>query len=534
MMRVACLLLFLGLLPGLRSAEADPPAAVGRSAAPPVEELRIADERGDHGPPNPFRHYPRGSGFVRMSWIFDTLIWKDRDGPVPALAQFWNWNKAKTACTFELHPEARWHDGCPLTADDVAFSIDYYRRHPYVWADVSVVRRVEVRDARRVTLHLAHPYAPFLAEIGGSLPILPRHIWEGVDDPLAFAVPEAFVGSGPYRFRDFDEVRGSYLFEAFADYYQGSPRVKRLIYLRSTNPLISLANGQADLAAIRPEMAEPLRRKGLTVIEERGGWVRKLMINHDKFPCSDRRFRQALAYAVDLGGLIAKSQRGFAVPASPGLLAPGHPFYNPSTPVYAHDPGRARALLAELGYRSDTAGVLRREGRALRLELISSSIAVAGGSGGDRDGLILKEQLEAIGIQVELRVLEQAAADQRLARGAFDLALSGQGGIGGDPKILNEMILPGPGGAFNSARFGKNPELVALLDEQLQAVDEDKRRALVFRIQELLAEELPTLPLYYPANLSAYRPEKGIDWYYSKSGLGKGVPIPQNKQALLP
>jgi len=527
MLRICCLFGLLFLLLG-------PPRGFGSDDARTLTEIRIADDRGDHGPPNPFRHYPRGSGFVRMSWVFDTLTWKDRDGPVPALARSWKWNETKTACTFELHPAARWHDGRPLTAEDVAFSIDYYRRHPYAWVDVSVVARAEVLDARRVTLHLAHPYAPFLAEIGGTLPILPRHIWGQVEDPWGFDAPEAFIGSGPFRFRDFDKVRGSYLFEAFADYYQGPPQVQRLIYLRSANPLISLANGQADLAAIRPEMAEPLRRKGLTVIEESGGWVRKLMINHDKLPFSDRRFRQALAHAVDLQDLIAKSQRGFADPASPGLLAPDHPFYDPSTPPYVHDPARARALLAELGYRPDGVGVLRREGRALRLELLSSSIAVAGGSGGDRDGLILKQQLEALGLQVDLRLLEQAAADQRLARGEFDLALSGHGGIGGDPKILNEMILPNGDGAFNSARFDKNPELTLLLEKQLMEMDEEKRRALVFRIQELLAEELPALPLYYPANLSAYRPEKGISWYFTRGGLGKGVPIPQNKQALLP
>lgn len=527
MNRIFRLFLILSLLPW-------PLAAVGSDLPQPVAEIRIADERGDHGPPNPFRHYPRGSGFVRMSWVFDTLIWKDRAGPVPALARSWKWNATKTACTFELHPEARWHDGRPLTAEDVAFTIDYYRRHPYGWADVSVVERAEVLGPRRVTLHLARPYAPFLAEIGGTLPILPRHIWGQVEDPWGFDAPEAFIGSGPFRFRDFDKTQGSYLFEAFADYYQGTPRVGRLIYLRSANPLISLANGQADLAAIHPEMTEPLRRKGLTVIEESGGWVRKLMINHDKFPFSDRRFRQALAHAVDLEELIAKSQRGFADAASPGLLAPDHPFYNPSTSAYAHDPARARALLAELGFAADGDGLLRRNGEPLRVELLSSSIAVAGGSGGDRDGLILKQQLEALGLQVELRVLEQTAADQRLAGGDFELALSGHGGIGGDPKILNELILPNQGGTFNSARFDKNPELTLLLEKQLMEMDEENRRRLVFRIQELLAEEVPALPLYYPANLSAYRAEKGIAWYYTKGGLGKGVPIPQNKQALLP
>jgi peptide/nickel transport system substrate-binding protein len=88
----------------------------------------------------------------------------------------------------------------------------------------------------------------------------------------------------------------------------------------------------------------------MTVIQDERGWVKKLMINHKKPPFDDRRFRQALAYAINRQEIIERSQRGFGTPASYGLLSLDHEMYNPDTPVYAHDPEKARALIAGLGY----------------------------------------------------------------------------------------------------------------------------------------------------------------------------------------
>ena len=510
--------------------------AAGASArAGQVAEARIADDRGDHGLPNPFRHYPRGPGYVRMSWVFDTLIWKDQHGTVPALAQSWSHDGATNAYTFHLNPRARWHDGQPLTAEDVAFTIAYFKRHPYQWASLDAVERVEVLGPHVVTLHLARPYAPFLAEVGGTLPILPRHIWETVENPQTFDGPPAFVGSGPYRFRHFDQAQGTYLYEAFADYYQGRPKADRLIYIRSTNPLISLSTGQADVAQIQADMGESLRRQGLALIENERGWVRRLMINHTRAPFDHRDFRRALAHAVNRDELIAKGQRGFASPASCGLLSVDHPLYNPASPAYPHDPARARALLAGLGYQQDEKGFFHKDGQPLEVELLASSITVAGGAGSDRDGAILKKQLEAAGLRVSLLAQESTTADSRVRNLDFDLAISGHGGISGDPRILNEMILSSVGaGSVNSARYDSSPQLNRLLEAQLAEMDPEKRKDLVHRVQEVIAEELPAIPLYYPATMSAFHPAKGIQWYYTPGGLAKGIPLAQNKMSLIP
>jgi peptide/nickel transport system substrate-binding protein len=508
--------------------------ALSIPAASQISEIRIADTTGDWGYPNAFRHYPRGPGYVRMSWVFDTLVWKDEKAYVPGLARSWSFDSKPLAFAFELDPKAQWHDGRPVTAEDVVFTIAYFKKHPYGWISLDHVDRAEANGQHQVIIRLTRPYAPFISDIGGTMPILPRHIWEKVDNPKAFDAPEAFIGSGPYRFKDFNKAQGTYLYEAFADYHLGRPKAERLIYVRSGKPLVSLTTGEVDLANIQPEMAEPLRQKGMTVIQDERGWVKKLMINHKKPPFNDKRFRQALAHAINQQEIIARSQRGFGTPASYGLLSIDHEMYNPGTPVYGFDPEKARLLISDMGFQKGADGVFQREGQALKVELLSSNITVGGQSVADRDGEVIKKQLEAVGLVVDLVTLEQATTDSKVKNWEFDLVVSGHGGISGDARILNEMISSQYGaGSVNSARYDANPELARLLDAQMLEMVSLKRQALVQRIQVLYAEELPAISLYHPQSMAAYNPQKGVTWFFTKGGISKGVPIPQNKMALL-
>jgi peptide/nickel transport system substrate-binding protein len=497
-------------------------------------DIRIADGKGDWGFPNPYRHYPRGPGYVRMSFVFDTLVWKDQKSYVPALAQKWSYNRDKRMFSFVLNPKAKWHDGRPVTSQDVTFTINYFKTHPYPWISVDSIDRVEAPGDHEVVFFLSKPYAPFLSDIGGTMPIIPRHIWEAVDDPKKFDDPKSFVGSGPYLFRDFNKAKGTYLFEAFDDYYQGRPKVERLIYVRSGKALVSLATGQVDLANIKPEMAESLKKKGFIVIQNERGWNKKLMINHKKFPFNQKQFRHALAFAVDRKEIIAKSHRGFAAVASYGLLSIDHNMYNPDTPTYLHDPAKARELIESIGYKKGPDGFYNKDGRPLKIELLSSNITIAGESIADRDGEVIKKHLETVGIGVNLINLEQTTTDSRVRNWNFDLAISGHGGISGDPKILSEMISSKYGaGSVNSARYDVNTELNRALENQMIEMNPGKRKEIVFKIQEIYAEEMPAISLYYPDSMAAYNPEKGVNWYYTKGGISKGIPIPQNKMTLI-
>jgi peptide/nickel transport system substrate-binding protein len=498
------------------------------------QELRIADGAGDWGYPDPFKHYPRGPGYIRMSWVFDTLIWKGQKELVPALADSWSYDPANMTFTFNLNKKAKWHDGKPLTAEDVVFTIGYYRKHPYPFVKIADIGKVSAKDAHTVLLKLSKPYAPFLSGVATTMPVLPEHIWKPVTEPEKYNDRKAFIGSGPYIFRDFDKTKGSYLYEAFGDYYQGRPKIDRLIYIRSGKPMISLTNKEADLANIRPEMADQLAGKGLTIIRDENGWVKKLMINHKKAPLDDRRFRQALAHAINQREIIEKGHRGFATPASYGLLSVDHEWYNPAVPTYSYDRLKASELIESLGFTKGKDGFFQKNGKILTLHLLCSTITAAGESVIDRDGEIIKRQLQTAGIAIELVNMEQTTTDSRIKSWSFDLAVSGHGGITGDPVILNEMILSTyGGGSVNSSRYDSNPDLNRLLEKSVLEMDQEKRKKLVYDVQKIYALDLPAIPLYYPNNFSAYNPQKSVQWFYTKGGIAKGVPIPQNKMALI-
>ncbi|MGB9660905.1 MAG: ABC transporter substrate-binding protein [Moorellaceae bacterium] len=482
----------------------------------------VADDTGDWGFPSPYGHYPRGPGYVRMSFVFDTLIWKDARGFVPALAKEWKYDPQEKAYVFWLEKNATWHDGQPFTAKDVVFTVEYTRQHPYQWVDTSVIQKAEAIDDYTVKFTLRQPYAPFLSDVAGALPILPAHIWQKVTEPEKFQDKEAAVGTGPFKLVDYNREQGTYLFEAYDKYYQGRPKVQKLQFVKMSEEMAgaALKKKQVNATSIQPEIAETLRQEGFQVLSGTHDWVAKLMINHNKEPLSRREFRQALAWGIDRKQLVEVALRGYGLTGSPGLIPPDSPWYDSAVEPYEYNPVKAQELLAALGYTRQ-GNYLAKEGRVLELELLFKG----GGSLTDqRAAELIKEQLERIGIKVNLQSLDAKTLDSRVKEWKFDLALSGHGGLGGDPRILNRTTLEQN---INSARYDKSPELNGVLVQQLGEMEPAKRRELVNKAQELYAREMPALPLYYPTSYWAH--DGLVDLYYTWGGVGSGVPIPLNK-----
>jgi len=487
----------------------------------------IADATGDWGFPTPYGHYPRGPGYVRMSFVFDTLLWKDSQGFVPALAREWRYDPQENAYIFYLVQKATWHDGQPFTAKDVVFTVEYTRKHPYQWVDTSVIKKAEALDDYTVKLSLNQPYAPFLSDVAGALPILPAHIWQKVSEPEKFQGKEAAIGTGPFKLVDYNREQGTYLYEAYDKYYQGKPKIQRLQFIKMSEEMASAAlkKKQVNATSIQPEVAESLRQEGFRVLSGTHDWVAKLMINHNKEPFSHREFRQALALSIDRKQLVEVALRGYGLAGSPGLLPPDSPWYNPGVEQYEYNPAKAEELLAGLGFIRQ-GNYLTKDGRVLELELLFRG---GGGSITDqRAAELIKEQLERIGIKINLQSLESKTLDNRVKEWKFDLALSGHGGLGGDPRILNRVTLEQ---GINSARYKKSEELFSVLAKQLGEMEPAKRRELVGKAQELYAREMPALPLYYPTSYWAH--DGLVNLYYTWGGVGSGVPIPLNKLAFV-
>jgi peptide/nickel transport system substrate-binding protein len=317
-----------------------------------VDVFTIADSTGDWGFPSPHGSYSRGPGYLRMSLIFDTLIWKDENSFVPALAEKWEYLPDEKAYVFHLRKGITWNDGVPFTAKDVAFTFQYIQKYPYQSVDSSIVTDVEALDGNTVKITLKKDYVPFLDQVAGTLPIMPEHVYKDVTDPTSFKDPKALTGTGPFKLVNYDKAQGTYLYEANENYYQGSPKVKQLKFVKVSTEMsaAALKKGDVDAASVPGETVDDLKKAGFTVIKGSHDWVGKIMVNYRKAPFSDVKFRQALYYAIDRQEIVDTGLRGFGLAGSSGLYASDNSWYDPNEEQYAYDPAEAGKLLEELGY----------------------------------------------------------------------------------------------------------------------------------------------------------------------------------------
>jgi peptide/nickel transport system substrate-binding protein len=476
----------------------------------------------------PFSFYPRGPGYVHLSLVYDTLVWKDDKGIVPWLAESWECSSDGLTWTFHLRPSIRWQDGAPLTARDVRFTFEYLRSHPMEWFPVGKVRRVESPDDTTARFFLDAPYSPFLGHLAGSVPIIPEHIWKDVSDPRAASVAERVLGSGPYRLIQYDKAQGAYEYEANPDFFLGSPRVSKLRFVPAPDPVAALESGAVDQASIPATLIGRFRTQ--TRFQLQSGpayWVLAIQMNRQRWPVSHPAVRQAIAHAVDRRALIERAVPGGlegAHPGSPGFLPPDSQWFDPSCQDrYPYDSLRSRALLQSVGIEDRNGDQVGEgpDGNPMTFTLITTSPYL-------REAELLQTWLRKIGFSIDIKMLDVKTLDSMVREERYDLALSGHGGLGGDPSVIMGFGTVSDGGW--SGQTPSTPEYRQAAQRLPAATDVPERRSLCNAMQRMYADELPTLPLYYPVTTIAYRPEVLRGWFYTaEGGIGIGVPIAHNK-----
>ena len=493
--------------------DASPVGSPAPSLPAMVEQVRFGWGT-DVGVPTPFRVSPSGpAGAVLLSLLYDTLTWKDSTGIIPWLATSWEASADGTTYTFRITPDATWHDGRPLTADDIAFSFTYYAQYPYVWMTTEVVASSQATGGDAVRVTLRRPYAPFLEDIAGVVPIVPRHVWESIDDPKAYADAAGMIGSGPFSLAEYDQTAGAYRLRANDAYWRGSPRVRewRQLTIPVETSLQIAQRGEIDIvlssdASVRDLLANDAR---LRVHATAPLSVVRLAVNTQRAPLDRKNVRQAIAYALDRVRLAETITRGPAIVGSAGVIPPETPWFNPSLPRYDLDPQRAKELLG---------------GQAYTIGLIADANA--------REPELLQPMLAAVGITLNVQRVDAATRVQLLDAGDFDLALAQHIGVGGDPDFLRRWYAGEERNAFAKGSIFRNDEFAALAEQEAAALDPEARRELVFRMQALLAEELPTIVLYYRRFYWVYDP-RVFTPMETWGGLMNGIPFPNNKLTLI-
>ena len=422
--------------------------------------------------------------------LFDPLVRKDEHFAMqPALAERWEQTDALT-WVFHLRPGVRFHDGRPLEAEDVAWTIRSMLDGSVVTAKsgaLGAIASVEVRNRTTLVLHLRRPDASLLFNLSdGVFGVVPR----GSGKNLA----EHPVGSGPFRFVRASEDKEVVLERNRAS-WSGVPRlagVRFAVVPDAITTALELEKGEVDAEsnAITLDMVHSLRgRRGLRIESGPSSVVLYLNFNVAEGPLRDVRVRQAIGYALDRSAIISALWRGQARLAD-SLLPPEHWAHADAgqLPSYAHDPVKAVQLLEAAGYRAD------RSGLRLHLTMKTSTDETT-----RLMAVILQQQMRAVGIDLGIRAAEFGTFYADISRGAFQMYALRWIGSNEDPAIFRycfgSAMMPPHGG--NRGHF-VDRTLDELLDTAAGAQDRAEQKRLYSEVQQQLGDMLPMIPLWYP------------------------------------
>lgn len=510
------------------------------ASGPSPRTVRIAGNA--FGFPSPFA-YIAGPGYVQMSLLYDTLLWKDGSGRLlPWLAERSEGSRDGLTYTFRIRPGIRWHDGRALTAEDVAFTFEYFASQPLgplLAAQPFGVRGARVRGRDTVEVHLELPAVTFLESVAAAVPIIPKHIWSEIEDAPRAQDLDVLVGSGPYHLGSFSRAEGSLLYRANHDYFLGAPFVRRLEMLPVEDELNALAAGEIDAAdtpveGVRPEVLASFHDDdAFGMIRTTGPFTFPLIWNAGRGGAlADPTFRRACALAIDRTEIVQRLLAGNGIPGNPGFLPPGHPMHV-DVEQYEADPQLANSLLDDAGYSAATPGMRTApDGSPLSFEVLTGNSPVPAVLP------LLVDSLRRIGVELKALSVDLPTLFGRLQDHDNDIALSlypGPGGTGphADPDTLRTFYSSTLKSRLQGAQGWVNEDFDRLAQEQLVTADAQERARIVARMQRIVANEVPALPLYYPTLYSVFRKEVFGSWYYTPGGFAGGLPGTHNKHVFV-
>ena len=407
----------------------------------------------------------------------------------PSLATAWE-RPNPLLWIFHLRAGVRFQDGQPMTARDVAWSIRSMTNGALVTAKAgsfSGVRGVEILEPYTVAVRTETPDPSLLFKLSDGLFGIVRD-GAGRDEGLH---P---VGTGPFRFVSQVQDKEVVL-DRNPSYWGAKPKVERVrfdVVPDNITMALELEKGAADAEsnAITPDEVHALAgTKGMETVSRPGADVFYANFNVNDPALRDRRVRQAIAFSINRPALIDGLWRGHAVPANT-LLPPGHwaEAQPAELPAYPYDPARARTLLDEAGLRPDADGVRLRFTLKTSTDETTRLLAQ-----------VLQQQMRAVGIALDLRSSEFGTFYADITRGAFQMYMLRWTGSNQDPDIFRYAYAAGsvPPRGGNRGRY-VNPELDALLDKAARQTDEAARAKDYLAVQQILATELPSVPLWYP------------------------------------
>jgi len=439
--------------------------------------------------------------------ISDTLVVFDAQGQVkPWLAESWTQEDGGRSLVLKIRDNVKMHDGRTLSADDVKFSVDRFRRIALGRSSLAAVESVTVMPGNRVRVTTKAPFAPLLRTFTyQSIGIYSKAAYDKAGSDQEFSKHP--IGPGAYRFVQL--VRGDRMeLEAFPQYWAGAPKIRRIVVRYIPDESARVAALQAgDVQVINdftPQDAQLIRRDSrLVLIDPPSAGFIRFDMNTQKPPFHDVRVRRAMAYAIDRDSIVKEIFSGLAKVAH-SLVPSNAVGYVDTYDVYRYDPAKAKQLLAEAGVPTLTFTMSYGAGRYLMDKEVVEAV---------------QAQLTKVGVTMRINQMEwgqySAMIKLPLDRNPNQMSFTWWRTVNGDCDsavgIYTRSDLPPVG---NNVPFYQSDAFEKAYADQQSETDPEKRRAIIRRLQQILMNDLPALPMYQQPILWATR--KNIEGFAQK------------------
>jgi peptide/nickel transport system substrate-binding protein len=481
---------------------------------------------------NPFKIVEIPS-YELMGLTYDLLVENSPEdsGPVPGLADSWETSDDGLTWTFHLNKDAKWHDGKPVTSEDVAYT--YQRildeeQGLYIDA-VKQIESIETPDEHTVVFKTGEPSVQML---NTYVYILPKHIWEDVpaDETKSFK-NEPVIGSGPFQAVEWSEGQFARL-ETNPDYFRGAPKIDEIIFQFYDNDdtmVQALKNGEVDYIYNMPiNLFKSLEnQEGIETNSAPDPGFTELGFNlYEPTPEAIEEFgapkkttgnpalldpvvREAINWAIDEEALTERILQGEGV-AGTTVVPPALANYHleiPESEIQGFDIERSKELLKQAGWEDTNGdGTVDKNGKELELRLfVRTEDADA-----ETQGEFLEDWFTEAGIGLKTKAMGDTALTDAIYAADYDMFIWGWGSEA-DPDFILSVLTCDQFMGWSDT-FWCNDEYSDMYLEQKQQLDLDERAATIKEMQRIAYEDNPYVILYYDNQLEAWRTDKFEGW----------------------
>ena len=466
-----------------------------------VETLKLEGGT-DWGTPNPFLNESRGPGTAKMRLVYASLLEKDETSDISWLAESFDFNG--NDYTFTLFDNTTFQDGTPLTTEDIAFTIDYFKKNPPVSNSLGagekfIVDHYTIVDEKTITITVKEANADTLSSLG-SFVIIPKHIWEKVDDPYSYTGDGYLVGSGAYKCTAYEGATGTYEFTAYEGWVNGKQAAEKIQFVPVSVAILAFENGEIDITSMPADLKDKyVSDSSVGIVEKANDMGYKMLINYEKCPdFLDIKLRQAIYAALDRQSVVDNVFRGAGTVGSAGYVPEGSLYYNEDVIKYEYNPEAAKEVFDGKGY--------------------NVTLLVADSGDDVNIGEIIKNNLEAVGIGVNVVAYDSATRDTMINNGDYEFALVGNGGWGNNPPTFMRTLF-----SDESKFSGTNPhsmgaigysskEMTELAEAQVYETDFDARIKIFKDLEYLVSEEIPLFVIANKSSYSMYKKDYYDGW----------------------